>query len=284
MLRSLRSFLRRGERGRLRLTRLKEEVEALRRQLDAVKSSLEVPPAMIDEFFDWKERHPLPERPLVSVCVATWNRAGLLTERCIPSVLGQTWDRLELIVVGDGCTDDTEERVARIRDPRLTFVNQMERGVYPRDPERRWMVAGTHAINRARRMATGDFVTQLDDDDEFTPDRLEKLVRFCVAEGADFAWHPFWVEDAEGNWTVNEAKEFASGQLTNGSVFYRSWFTRIEADIQAHRLLEPGDWHRYRRILYIHPVLRRFPEPLLKHYREAVHRPAPAPAPAASRR
>ena len=95
MLRSLRSFLRRGERGRLRLTRLKEEVEALRRQLDAVKSSLEVPPAMIDEFFDWKERHPLPGRPLVSVCVATWNRAGLLTERCIPSVLGQTWDRLE---------------------------------------------------------------------------------------------------------------------------------------------------------------------------------------------
>jgi glycosyltransferase involved in cell wall biosynthesis len=278
-MRSLRSFLRRGDRSRRRLTKLREEVETLRRQVDALKSSLEVPQELIDEFFDWKERHPVPEKPLVSVCVTTWNRAALLTERCIPSVLGQTWEHLEMIVVGDGCTDDTGERVARIKDPRLTFINQTERGAYPRDPERRWMVAGTHAINRARRMAKGDWVTQLDDDDEYTRDRLEKLVRFAAETAADFVWHPFWVEDASGSWAINEAPEFASGQLTNGSVFYRSWFTRIEADINAHRLLEPGDWNRYRRIRHINPVMRRHPEALLRHYREAVHRPAPAPAP-----
>jgi glycosyltransferase involved in cell wall biosynthesis len=278
-MRSLRSFLRRGDRSRRRLTKLREEVETLRRQVDALKSSLEVPQELIDEFFDWKERHPVPEKPLVSVCVTTWNRAALLTERCIPSVLGQTWEHLEMIVVGDGCTDDTGERVARIKDPRLTFINQTERGAYPRDPERRWMVAGTHAINRARRMAKGDWVTQLDDDDEYTRDRLEKLVRFAAETAADFVWHPFWVEDASGSWAINDAPEFASGQLTNGSVFYRSWFTRIEADINAHRLLEPGDWNRYRRIRHINPVMRRHPEALLRHYREAVHRPAPAPAP-----
>jgi glycosyltransferase involved in cell wall biosynthesis len=278
-MRSLRSFLRRGDRSRRRLTKLREEVETLRRQVDALKSSLEVPQELIDEFFDWKERHPVPEKPLVSVCVTTWNRAALLTERCIPSVLGQTWEHLEMIVVGDGCTDDTGERVARIKDPRLTFINQTERGAYPRDPERRWMVAGTHAINRARRMAKGDWVTQLDDDDEYTRDRLEKLVRFAAETAADFVWHPFWVEDASGSWAINDAQEFASGQLTNGSVFYRSWFTKIEADINAHRLLEPGDWNRYRRIRHINPVMRRHPEALLRHYREAVHRPAPAPAP-----
>ena len=278
MLKPVRSWLRRRDRARQRVVKLREEIETLRRQVDALKSSLEVPQEMVDAFFAWKEAHPVPARPLVSVCVCTWNRSRLLTQRCIPSVLGQTWEHLELIVVGDGCTDDTEEQVARIGDKRLTFVNQTERGTYPRDPERRWMVAGTHAINLARRMAKGDYVTQLDDDDEYTPDRLEKLVRFAVEGQVDFVWHPFWTEAADGAWLLNEAKEFASGQLTNGSVFYRSWFTKVEADVNAHRLLEPGDWNRYRRIRFINPVLGRHPEPLLRHYREAIHRPAPAPA------
>jgi glycosyltransferase involved in cell wall biosynthesis len=270
-----RSLLRRGQRGRMRARKLRAEIDVLRRQVDTLKSSLEVPTSLIDEFFAWKEANPVPATPLVSVCVCTWNRARLLTERCIPSVLSQSWENLELIVVGDGCTDDTEARVAAIQDKRLVFVNQTERGAYPRDPERRWMVAGTHAINRARRMARGHYVTQLDDDDEYTPDRLAKLVRFAREKGLDFVWHPFWVEDGDGEWAVNEAQEFALGQLTNGSVLYRSWFTKIEADVDAWRLLEPGDWHRYRRIRYINPVMMRFPEPLLRHYREAVHRKPP---------
>jgi glycosyltransferase involved in cell wall biosynthesis len=260
----------------MRALKLRAEIDALRRQLDTLKSSLEVPTELIDEFFAWKAANPVPDTPLVSVCVCTWNRAGLLTERCIPSVLGQTWENLEVIVVGDGCTDDTEKRVAAIGDRRLTFVNQTERGAYPQDPERRWMVAGTHAINRARALAKGHFITQLDDDDEYTTDRIDKLVRFAREEALDFVWHPFWTEDGDGTWSINEAQEFALGQLTNGSVFYRSWFAKIEADVNAWRLLEPGDWHRYRRILYINPVMKRFPEPLLRHYREAVHR-APRP-------
>lgn len=272
MIERFQRLLRRGQRGRMRAQKLRAEIDLLRRQVDTLKSSLEVPTALIEEFLAWKAANAVPATPLVSVCVCTWNRARLLTERCIPSILGQTWENLELIVVGDGCTDDTEARVAAIGDTRLTFVNQTERGVYPRDPERRWMVAGTHAINRARRMARGHWVTQLDDDDEYTRDRLEKLVRFARDNALDFVWHPFWVEDGEGEWSVNEAQEFALGQLTNGSVFYRAWFTTIEADVNAWRLLEPGDWHRYRRIRYINPVMKRFPEPLLRHYREAVHR------------
>src|SRR5690349_16352207 len=77
---------------------------ARREELDLFKSSLEVPFEWIAEFREWKARHPIPEQPLVTVCVATFNRGRLLTERCIPSILGQTYRNLELIVVGDGCT------------------------------------------------------------------------------------------------------------------------------------------------------------------------------------
>ena len=251
---------------RVRILELK--LEHFEEQVDLLKSSFEVPHDLVEDFFEWKARTPIPSKPLVTVAVATYNRARLLTERCIPSVLGQTYDNLELIVVGDGCTDETKEAMVEIRDPRLTFVNLPERGTYPADPTRRWMVAGTEAMNKAMSMARGDFVTHLDDDDEYMPDRLEKLVEFAIDNRCDFVWHPLWFEDEEGHWELIEAPRFAYTQVTTSAVFYRSWFTKIEWNIAAHRLMEPGDWNRFRRIKYIGPVIMRYPEPLLKHYRQ----------------
>ncbi len=246
--------------------RVKSRFENIDEQIELVKSSADVPPEYIEEFFKWKTENPLPERPLVTVAVATYNRARLLTERCIPSVLGQTYENLELIVVGDGCTDETEELLAGIDDPRLTFVNISSRDSYPDDPARRWMVAGTRPTNKALSLVRGDFVTHLDDDDEYLPERLEKLVRFATKENCDFVWHPYWRETNHGDWHLEESREFVRGQITNGAVLYRSWFARIDSRIDAHRLMEPGDWNRFRRMNYIYPSPMRYPEPLLKKY------------------
>ena len=245
---------------------LRDQSELNLEQLDMLKSSLDVPQELVEEFFGWKARNPVPERPLVSVAVATYNRAEVLTERCIPSVLGQSYENLELIVVGDHCTDETEEAVARIDDPRLKFVNLPEKSVYPEDPRRRWMVAGTPPTNEAFSMARGDYITQLDDDDEYLPERLEKLVSFAGENECDFVWHPYWVEE-DGEQRLVKAESFSYGQVTNASAFYRSWFKNIEADIESHRLMEPGDWNRFRKIKYIGSVCMRCPEPLLRYHR-----------------
>lgn len=245
-----------------------DQTKHLADQLDALKSSLEVSKDLVEDFFEWKAANPLPAEPLVSVAVATYNRSRLLTERCIPSVLNQTYRNLELIVVGDGCTDDTEKAVNRIKDPRLRFVNLSGRSEYPKNSGLRWMVAGTRPTNEALSMARGDFIAHLDDDDEYVPDRLEKLVGFALEHDCDFVWHPFWWEMEDESWRVWEAPEFAYGQVTNASVLYRSWFKRFESDIDAHRLIEPGDWNRFRKIKYVDPVSMRYPEPLSLHYRE----------------
>lgn len=244
------------------------QLKSLRDHLDTLKSSLEVPPEMIDDFFAWKSWNPIPARPLITVIVATYNRSRMLTERCIPSILGQTYDHFELIVFGDCCTDDTEELVSQIKDPRLKFHNLPERGRYPSDPIRRWLAAGTEPLNTALALAQGDFITHLDDDDEYTPDRLEKLVNFAIENQCDFVWHPFWWEQDDGSWIINQAVEFAHAETTNGSVFYRGWFKNVPWKMDAYRLMEPGDWNRCRRIKYIDPVSMRYPEPLLRHYRE----------------
>jgi glycosyltransferase involved in cell wall biosynthesis len=246
----------------------RKSVEDLRNQLDFFKSSLEVTPELIADWERWRVNNPVPKQPLVSVCVATYNRAELLIARSIPSVLAQSYRNLELIVVGDGCTDGTEAALSAIRDGRLRYENLSKRGTYPRDPIRRWMVAGTPAMNRALELAEGDFVTHLDDDDEYLPHRLEMLVEFALTRDCDFVWHPFWYQTSRERWKLNNARSFDIGSVTTSSVFYRSWFANIAWDIEAHRLMEPGDWNRLRRIRYINPVSMRCPEPLLRHYRE----------------
>ena len=81
--------------------------------------------------------------------MATFNRAPLLLSRCLPSILKQTYGNIEVIVVGDACTDATAELIHEIPDRRLRFLNLPQRGHYPTDPNLRWMVAGTQSVNTA---------------------------------------------------------------------------------------------------------------------------------------
>src|SRR5438094_9534760 len=65
----------------------------------------------------------MPEDPLVSVVVPTYNRARLIRET-VGSILAQQYDNLELIVMCDGCTDGTESVVDSFGDPRIRLVMQ----------------------------------------------------------------------------------------------------------------------------------------------------------------
>lgn len=235
---------------------------------DDLRSRREVPGSKRAEFRDWLEANPLSDQPLVSVCVATYNRPRLLTERCIPSVLRQTYSHLELIVVGDGAATETVDAVRAVKDDRLHFENLPQNGPYPSDPLRRWMVAGTFAMNRGLKLAKGELITHLDDDDAYLPERLERLVDTLRSRKAHFVWHPFHFEAAPGVWGIKESRRFTFGQVTTASVLYRSWFKSIPWDVNAHRWGEPGDWNRFRKIRYLRPTCVRFPEPLLRHFRE----------------
>jgi glycosyltransferase involved in cell wall biosynthesis len=182
--------------------------------------------------------------------------------------MNQSYRNIEIIVVGDGCTDNTTLLMKGLMDPRLRFVNLPSRGSYPIDPLLRWMVAGTQSMNAALALAAGDYVTHLDDDDEFLPDRIERLVSCAYDNDWDFVWHPFWYETASGEWLLNSANQFTAGQVTTSSVFYRTWLKSIAWDINAYRWREGGDWNRFRRIKYLRPKAARYPEPLLRHYKE----------------
>jgi glycosyltransferase involved in cell wall biosynthesis len=65
--------------------------------------------------------------PTISVIIPTYNRAHLIGAS-IASVLAQTYTDFELIVVDDGSTDDTEQQVHGFNDPRITYINQENKG------------------------------------------------------------------------------------------------------------------------------------------------------------
>lgn len=127
------------------------------------------------------------EEPLISICVPTYNRGPILIERAVGTALAQSYKNFELIVVGDHCTDNTMELLSQIKDPRLHIYNLPERKrKYPQTVENHWFVGGAVPANKAMEMARGKWIARNDDDDIWTPDHLEKLLRFAQAGRFEF--------------------------------------------------------------------------------------------------
>src|SRR5829696_4724680 len=111
----------------------------------------------------------------VSVVVPTHNRSSLLT-LTLQSVLWQRDVDLEVVVVDDGSTDDTAEAVAGLRDGRVRIVRH----------ERPQGVAA--ARNRGAEEATAEWITFLDDDDLWAPDKLARQLRAAREAGRSWAY------------------------------------------------------------------------------------------------
>lgn len=247
---------------------LEPRLDRIERQLDALASRVDVPDDLVSEFNSARESDSYrlaftQQEPLVSVCVPTYNRAELLVERCLPSILNQTYKNLQVIVVGDGCTDDTPTRMARLDDSRIEFVSLPPRH---RPSKGRWMAGATIPGNAAMELSTGAFITHLDDDDEFHPTRIEKLVEFAQQRESDVVFHPWRRQTADGQWSTKNAESFRYGRVGTCMVLYHHWLKRIPWDPECHRYAEPHDWNRFRKFLYLGAQIDRHPEALLNVY------------------
>jgi glycosyltransferase involved in cell wall biosynthesis len=215
-----------------------DDIPALRRQLRSARASADYERAFSD-----------PE-PLVSIRIATYNQAELLVERAIASALAQTYENTEIVVVGDGCTDDTEARVAAIGDSKIRFVNLPFRWPYPDDPHHRWLVAGSPAMNVAAQLARGLWIAPLDHDDEFVPDHVESLLTAARANEFEMMYGQIQKRSPDGL----AAEEICTYPPTyehfgfQASV-YVGKIRFFEYDTRSWMLDESGDWNLCRRML-----------------------------------
>src|SRR5688572_8916034 len=97
--------------------------------------------------------------PLVSIILATYNRAQLIGES-ISSVLNQTYGNWELIIVDDGSDDQTAEVVKELHEPRVKYFYVPHTG----------MLGAVR--NLGIRKAKGEFIAFQDSDDIWREDKL----------------------------------------------------------------------------------------------------------------
>lgn len=191
---------------------------------------------------------PRASSPLVSVTIATWNRGAVVAERTIPSVLAQTHENFELIVVGDCCTDDTAERIARIDDKRVRFVNREQRGDYPAEPFKRHLVAGSIPMMAARDLAVGDWIAHLDDDEVWRPDHIAVLLERALATNAELVWGRARYEIAPGEWRIEGSPAIEAFDIPHSTVLMRSYLKLFREDMECWKLQLGADRHRFRRM------------------------------------
>lgn len=125
------------------------------------------------------------EQKLVSIITPCYNGEKLVS-RYLESVLGQTYKNIELIIVNDGSSDDTEKIVLSYKDKfekkgmKLVYIYQKNKGL-------------GGAINTGLKYFTGEYLCWADYDDFFRYDSVEKRVKFlednpqygCVTSNAN---------------------------------------------------------------------------------------------------
>ena len=180
--------------------------------------------------------------PLISIIMATYRGSHFLVHS-IPSVINQDYKNWELIVVGDGCADETEQVVNSFGDSRIRFFNLEKNSGQQATPN-----------NLGMSKAKGQLIAFLNQDDLFFPDHLSKSLEEIEKSEADFLIVPgikvmsSKKEDFEnGNFQVQLCSVHPDGRYsTNVFSVASTWFFKRE-------LIEKlGPW-KLEQELYITP-------------------------------
>jgi glycosyltransferase involved in cell wall biosynthesis len=184
--------------------------------------------------------------PKVSVVIPTFNRASLVWQ-AVDSVLQQSMSDLEVIVVDDGSTDDTQNVLGRYADdPRVRLVAQANAG-------------RSLARNLGASLAGGEWVGFLDSDDRYLPNCLadhlkaseEKPASDLTLGGYDYVSDTGSVLGERRPW-LETADLSVSSWLFNclampGSILVRrSWFERVGGFDRQCEIAE--DWDLFLRL------------------------------------
>jgi glycosyltransferase involved in cell wall biosynthesis len=126
---------------------------------------------------------------LVSVLIPTYNRCQILLERALPSVLAQTYQNFEIVIVDDGSSDNTYETIKALNNPKINVIRNSRKSYrYPNKALYHWFAGPVSALNKGLQHCKGEFIARIDDDDMWTKDHLEKLLRFLKETNSEFVY------------------------------------------------------------------------------------------------
>jgi GT2 family glycosyltransferase len=113
----------------------------------------------------------------ISIIIPTYN-AGQYIEEALASVFAQSFQDFEVIIIDDGSTDDTAQKIKTLSDPRILYVYKENQGP---------AAARNYGLNLVR----GEYIAFLDVDDLWEPHKLEmhlNLMKSFPLMGMSFSW------------------------------------------------------------------------------------------------
>lgn len=143
------------------------------------------------------------DNPLVSIIVPAYNVNNYI-KKCISSILLQRYGNIELIVVNDGSTDDSENTITSTikNDNRTKLINIKNSGV-------------SFARNIGIKESRGDYVIFVDGDDYISPDYVDYMLGLIGETKAQFAFSKnCFVDKNEKQIELDPIREVSSEEAT----------------------------------------------------------------------
>ena len=109
----------------------------------------------------------------ISVIIPTYNREETIIDS-INSVLKQTYHNLEIIIIDDGSTDNTESLISNLNDDRIKYIKLNENK------------GASFARNEGIKIASGKYITFQDSDDLYHLDKIERQYKNLIKKKSDF--------------------------------------------------------------------------------------------------
>lgn len=138
--------------------------------------------------------------PTISVIIPTYNSEKTI-HKTIESVLNQTFTDFELIIVNDDSQDSTLDIISQFQDPRIKVFS------YPH-------AGGNVSRNRGLKVSVGEFISFLDADDIWTPDKLQLQLQALKAEvkaKVAYSWTDYI--DQKGDFLLSGTHITANGDV-----------------------------------------------------------------------
>lgn len=101
--------------------------------------------------------------PLVSIILPVYNGETTIQDSIL-SIISQSYKNFELIIINDGSTDRSLEKIQYFKDTRITVLNQSNKGL-------------ATTLNRAVAISTGELIARQDQDDISMPLRIDRQVK-----------------------------------------------------------------------------------------------------------
>jgi glycosyltransferase involved in cell wall biosynthesis len=182
--------------------------------------------------------------------------------RAINSVIGQSYENIEIIVIDDGSSDNTN-----------IVVNEISRKVNNLQYFTKENGGCASARNKGLELATGDYISFLDSDDQWETGAIEGMVNKLEESSADLVYSPSIEVYKDGREEINlpiaagepenlAVAHFMHTNVRNGSyMFTRSAFKEVGCLNETLRYNEDSDFFQR---MSIHCKAVYFPEPTVK--------------------